>query len=175
MRIRLLARALWRHHRRASLVALGVALALLAAPFALVGPSDDAPAEDPAARPYLILDRVWLDRYPEEARDELKLWFWSSSGLGVYQQGSAYRFSIDVFDFSRNGRRLEMTFLQDEARARTRFQVAECDEAPFDLCLTLDESPRGPRRYFGFSDHRAQEQALPWLSEVEARARAAAR
>ena len=175
MRIRLLARALWRHHRRASLVALGVTLVLLAAPFAFVGGSDDAPTDDPVAQPHLILDRLWFDRYPEQARDDVKLWLWSSSGIGVYYQGSAYRYSIDTFDFRRSGRRLDMTFLHDEARARTRFQIAECDEAPFDLCLTLDDSPRGPRRYYSYSNGRAQAPALPWLSDVEARLRAAAR
>ncbi len=168
MRIRLLARALWRHHRRASLIALAVGLALLAAPFALI----DGGGGPVAAEPHLILDRVWFDRAPEDPRADMSLWVWASSGVGIHQRGSAYRFSVDFFDFRRSGRRLEMTFLQDGERARTRFQVAACDHPPFDLCLTLDDPPRGPRRYYSFSNAWAQDRVAPWAREVVARAAA---
>lgn len=166
MRIRLLARALWHHHRRASLIALAVGLALLAAPFAFVGGSD-APV---AADPDLILGRVWFDHSPRDPREERKLWVWTSRGVGVYQQGTAYRFSVDFFAFERSDRRLAMTFLQDGERARTRFHVGSCDEPPFDLCLTLDDPPRGPRRYFSFSSMRAMEREAPWARELVERA-----
>lgn len=169
MRLRLLPRALWRQHRRASLVALAIGLALLAMPLVWLG----SPSDEPTARPHMILDRVWLDRYPDEARTEIHLFYWSSSGLGVYQRGSAYRGSFDVFDFRRSGHELDLAFLQDDERASIRFSVEACDVAPFDLCLTLAQSPRGPRRYFSWSDHRAAERALP--GGLLRRARAATR
>lgn len=176
MRLRPLLRALWVHHRRFSLVALALALSLFAAPLLLIGPSDeDAPPPESEARPHLILDRVWFDRYPDDARSDVNLWVWFSSGIGIHQRGSAYRATFDIFDFSRDRRALDMTFLQDDERAQTDFTIERCDHAPFDLCLTLERPARGPHRYYGFSghDHAAREPA--WTRDLAARARATAR
>jgi hypothetical protein len=68
--------------------------------------------------------------------------------------------------------------LQDEKRASTRFTVKACDdEPPFDLCLDLADSPRGPKRYYGFGDVDDKQRAIPWSKGAldAARARATAR
>lgn len=76
----------------------------------------------------------------------------------------------------RNDRDLEMTFLQDDERARTGFTIEHCDdEPPFDLCLTLDDPARGPTRYYSFSDQGAFLNMPPWALHIDAEARAAAR
>jgi len=168
MRTKLLLTSLWRHHRRATLIAGAVVLSLLATPFFFSGSSTET--DEPSVRPHVILDRAWFDRYPEEARDDLSIWVWLSSGVGLYQQGSAYRASFDIFEFVRSGRDLEMTFLQDDESATTSFSVEHCDEAPpFDLCLTLENAARGPTRYYGFSDHAAYTRELPQFAPLRAR------
>lgn len=173
MRWKLLAKTLWNHHRKATLGAVGavtlLALVLTAVPLGSTCGSGVSRAPDDttdARRSRLLLDRVWFDRYPEDARDEISIWIYISSGVGLYQQGSSYRASYDIFEFVRNDRDLELTFLQDEEEASTRFEVERCDEAPpFDLCLTLESPARGPQRYYGFSDESALSEHLPWAAD----------
>jgi len=169
MALRLL-RAIYRTYPRACLAALAAASLAIAAPLAFGGP-DPAPS---AAGSHAILDRLWLDAYPEDERSEISVWVWLSNGVGVYQRGSAYRASFDVFAFERDGESLEMTFLQDEENSSTRFQVSACDERPpFDLCLVIERPARGAHRYYGFSDQSAYARELP--EGLEESVRAAAR
>jgi hypothetical protein len=113
--------------------------------------------------PRAVLNRVWFDRYPHKATDEIKLWLFLAGGLGIYQQGSAYRASNDVFDFERSGSAIDLMFMHDRERAQLRFQVTACDEQPpFTLCLDLPDAPRGPRRYYGFGDDEDMERHIPW-------------
>lgn len=172
MRWKLLFVALWRHHRVATSLALAALLAAGAA-VGWVGSSGDAPEAGGSGR--RLLDRPWFERYPESSRDELGTWVWLAGGIGAYQQGSAWRGSFDVFEFERRGNAVDMRFLQDGEEARTDFAIERCDEAPpFDLCLTLRSSPRGPRRYYSFDDGDDFAAHLPWaadrLEEVRVRA-----
>lgn len=177
MRLKLLLSACWRHHRVASIVTIASVLALLVVPFAFCNGADPSVVARDSERSHLVLDRVWFDRYPDEPRTQISVWLWLSSGVGLYQQGSSYRASFDIFEFARNGRDLEMTFLHDDEEARSGFAVEPCDqEPPFDLCLTLEGAARGPARYYSFSDQNAAGRELPeWVRRVDAQARAAAR
>lgn len=164
MRWKLLARTLWNHHRAACVTGLAALIALGALPFAL-GDGDGCAPRRGNSR--LLLDRVWFDQYPEDERDELSIWIFLSSGVGLYQHGSQYRASYEIFELVRNGHDLEVTFLQDGEEARTRFEITRCDDVPpFDLCLTLDDPARGPRRYFAFSDESALAERLPWATRL---------
>jgi hypothetical protein len=125
--------------------------------------------------PRAVLNRVWFDRYPRKATDEIKLWLFLAGGLGVYQEGSAYRSASDVFDFERQGETIELAFLHDRQKAQLRFQVTPCDEQPpFNLCLDLAGSPRGPRRYYGFGDEEDMAASIPWGRRLMRAARARA-
>ena len=153
--------------------AVPVAAALLGGSAALFGGS-----EEPAANPRLILGRVWLDHYPEKRNEEVKLLIFLGGGIGIYETGSTWRSAFDIFDFERQGDKLSMTFLHDKKTAETRFTVTACDEKPpFDLCLDMVDSPRGPKRYYGWGDADDMARRLPWGPAVlkAAESRAAAR
>jgi hypothetical protein len=99
-----------------------------------------------------ILGRIWFDRYPEKPTDSINLAFFLAGGIGFYDSGSAYRSCSDIVEFERQNDKLQMKFLQDGKQAEMRFKVTKCDDvAPFNVCLTIDNPPRGPKRYFGFA------------------------
>jgi hypothetical protein len=132
-------------------------------------------AEEPAGNPRLVLGRVWFDRYPEKRTEEVQIFIFLAGGIGIYEKGSAWRASNDIFEFERQGDALRMTFLHDKKNADTKFTVRACDEKPpFDLCLDLQDSPRGPKRYYGFGDADEAARQIPWgqamLKAAEGRA-----
>jgi hypothetical protein len=168
MRWNLLFKAVWQQHKVAT-ICTSLALVLGAAALGTWS-SEPAPEERPTR---LLLNRVWFDRVPESNRDDVGLWIWLAGGIGIYQQGSAYRASMDIFEFERNGRGLAMSFLHDGAAHNTEFTIEACDELPpFDLCLTLLEAPRGRNRYYSFGATEDMAEHIPWSTRVMAAARA---
>jgi len=174
MRRRILALAA-RHPLTAAAVLLALGLAgagsLVAGAGALLGGAE----EEPAANPRLILGRVWFDRYPEKRTEDVQIFIFLGGGIGLYEKGSAWRSSYDVFEFERQGDALKMTFLHDKKNADTKFTISACEEKPpFDLCLDLVDSPRGPKRYYGFGDADEAARQIPWgqamLKAAEGRA-----
>lgn len=154
-------------------VVLGLAL-LAGIGILVLRPSAEATARDPRE----VLGRVWFDRYPKTRSEEIKLWIFLPGGLGIYETGSVWRATTDVFDFERQGSSLDLTFLHDKKKAKTAFEIERCDEAPpFDLCLTLKDPPNGPKRYYGFSYDDDMDAKVPWgrgmLKAAQSRAGAA--
>lgn len=119
------------------------------------------------ANPRAILNRVWFDSLPEKRTDEVKILILFRSGVGVYEQGSVYRASFDLFEFERNTNKLDITFYQDQKRAATRFKVTACnDKPPFDLCVDFDDPFRGPKRLYGFGDADDLRARVPWADAL---------
>lgn len=169
MRVQLLFTSLWRFHKKALLFTMAAVLSLAAALFAW--PSEEPRATERPAR--LLLNRVWFDRLPEGPRDDLGVWIWLAGGIGIYQRGSAYRASFELFEFERQGHAVSMTFLHDQEQASTDFRIEECDEQPpFDLCLTLLTAPRERNRYYSFGAHEDMVEHVPWSRRILAAARA---
>jgi hypothetical protein len=134
-----------------------------------------APAASPQDNPRAVLGRVWFDRYPDKITDEAQVWIWLGGGIGLHERGSYFRRSLDIFEFERQGDKLDMTYLQDKKKVETRFSVTRCDDkAPFDLCLDLTTSLGGHKRYYGFGDLDDMEARIPGskslLRAAEARA-----
>lgn len=175
MRWKLLPRALWRTHPVPTALTGAALVALVVAMLSTSPGHHDADLTDRPAR--LLLNRPWFDHYPENARDEVGVWIWLAGGIGLTERGTAWRTSFEIFEFERHGSQFEMRFLQDGEEARTRFTIESCDELPpFDLCLTLDASPRGPQRYYSFGGGDDLAAHIPWGPQIveSARARAAA-
>lgn len=157
---------------RRPLLALAAAIAAVWLAFTAIGAlrTDDA-----SRNPRLILGRVWFDQYPEKRTDKTQVLIFLAGGIGIYESGSVYRSSFDIFDFERQGDKISLTFLHDRKTAETRFTITPCDEKPpFDLCLDFSDSPRGPKRYYGFGDEEDMARRIPWgrplLKAAEVRA-----
>lgn len=155
-----------------SALALGVALGLAARG------DRPTPATEPAAEaaPRDLLNRIWFDRLPERRTDDVTIGVFFGGGVGVFDTGSAYRASFELFEFERRSSDLDLVFLHDKKRATVTYKVSACDEKPpFDLCLTLDGAPRGPKRLYGFAHDEEEAARVPWSRDLRESARARAR
>ncbi len=159
-----------------SALALGVGLGLAAR-----GPrpaTSPVPSEvtTPHATPRDLLNRVWFDRLPERRTDDVTIGIFLGGGVGLFDTGSAYRASYEMFEFERRSADLDLVFLHDKKRGTVTYKVAACDDKPpFDVCLTLEGAPRGPKRLYGFSDDEDEAAKVPWSRELRESARARAR
>lgn len=127
------------------------------------------------ANPRLLLNRVWFDRLPEKATDDVDLWIFLAGGVALHEKGSSYRASFDLLEFERRGSTLDARHLHDKKRLRTDFQVRGCDDhAPFTLCLTLDSVGGKKLELYGFGDEEDLARHAPSARSVMAAARARA-
>lgn len=141
-----------------AVVALGAASALGAAA------AHFAAGEEAAAppNPRKIINRGWYDSYPQKRTDVLEFYYFGGGGYGIYEEGSSYRYAVDVFELERQDDKLTIKFLQDGKVTETRFTITRCDDIPqFDLCLDLADSPRGPKRFYSWDDDEDDAASLP--------------
>ncbi|EYF08267.1 hypothetical protein [Chondromyces apiculatus] len=161
------------------LLVLAGASALLATALGSTSEADPAErAENEAGSPRAILSRIWFDKYPQKRNEEVQVLIFLAGGIGITEKGSSYRYAVDVFEFERQGDKVSLKFLHDKKAAETKFTVSACDEKPpFDLCLDLENSPFGQKRYYGFGSADDMAQNVPWSPAVmkSAESRAAAR
>ena len=120
--------------------------------------SDDRPTPrhvDPAEATRLLIDRNWIDRLPETPQDRLHVYrFVPAMGGGVYQDRTLFKGSFELFTFEVDARTSQLRIVtpEDGRAHRTGFHI-ERVRGPegTDLQLTLDDSPRGPSQYYGWS------------------------
>ncbi|MBE7452426.1 MAG: hypothetical protein HS111_27155 [Kofleriaceae bacterium] len=144
----------------ASASALVLALALALA-VAVTGCGRDAPRRGlPAATAAeLLIDRNWIDAWPHDKDDRLRVYrFVPSMGGGVYQDRTVFKGAFELFQYTTDGAHLDYHFPHDGLRKRARFTIERIDgPPPFDLRLTIHGDPRGPGTYFGWTEDRGLE------------------
>ena len=136
--------------------------------------TDDGVEAD-ARDPKQILGRVWFDRLPKNRSDDVTVAIWFGGGIGLYEKGSTWRSTVDFFEFERRKDALDITFLHDKKSSSTSFTIDKCDDVPpFDLCLKLNDPPRGPKVLRGFMRRDELDAAVPWSRALEAAAKSKA-
>lgn len=146
------------------LVAVGLGFAVLLAKCLPVDSVDVTVADEKEAdaAPRLLLSRVWFDKLPEKRTDPIDIWIFFGGGIGLHETGSSYRFVFDLFEFERQGSKIDARYLHDKKRFKTGFQVRKCDDhQPFDLCLTLQEIDGKKVELYGFGYDDDMERAVP--------------
>ena len=120
--------------------------------------------------PRLILGRVWFDKYPEKATDEIDIWIFLGGGIGIHEKGSRYKAEFEIFELERQGSKLDITYLHNNKKASATFKVEQCEEKrPFNACLTLNGLPGGTVKLYGFLYDDEMDAAIPWgKSRMEA-------
>src|SRR5579871_389005 len=111
---------------------LAIALALLGcAPRDQHLPPDEARA--------LLINRNWLDRLPESARDRLHVFrFVPSMGGGVFQDRTLYKGEFELFRFSTTRDEIHFDLPETHQDIVSKFRIDAVDgPAPFDLKLTI--------------------------------------
>lgn len=129
-----------------------------------------------AKDPRMVLSRIWLDKLPKSRTDEIDIWIFLAGGLGIEDKGSRWRTTIDVFDFERQGAKIDIVFLQDKKKQSIKFEIVSCsDKPPFDLCLDLSEPLRGQKRLYSWDDDADMDANMPWGRELRQAAEVRAR
>ncbi|MCE9574895.1 MAG: hypothetical protein K8W52_17225 [Deltaproteobacteria bacterium] len=115
---------------------------------------------DEAAR--LLIDRNWIDVMPKSSDDRLHVFrFTPKMGGGVFQDRTVFRGEFELFKFRLTGDGIAFVFPDRHERYATDFAIEHVDgPEPFDLKLTLERSPRGPRVYYGMSAETGDLDAL---------------
>ena len=132
MKPRLL-RALARHPLFAAATVLGLAVFSVASGVRAVCQPDAVDLEDDSGR--AILNRFWMDQWPDSPTSKAHYLLFMPGGMGLHEEGAAYKFSVEFFEFERFGKRLETKFLDDGEKKEVKFKVERCDELPpFDAC-----------------------------------------
>lgn len=131
---------------------------------------------EPAAKPRDLLGRLWFDRLPQKRTDEVTVALFFGGGIGLFESGSSYRFTFELFEFERRAADLDLVLLHDKKRAEVKYTVKDCDEKPpFDLCLELEGSPRGPKKLYGFAYDDDEAASIPWARDLREAGRAMTR
>ncbi len=131
------------------------ALALLAAliPVGACSSSKTAPTQQVSAdeAKSLLIDRNWLDKYPETERDKLHVYrFVPSMGGGVFQDRTLFKGIFELFSFKSTGETITFTLHETHDEVTSAYTIEKVDgPEPFDLKLTIPDDPRGPKVYFG--------------------------
>ncbi len=99
----------------------------------------------------LLIDRNWLDRMPETDRDRLHVYrFVPTMGGGVYQDRTLYKGTFELFKFKATGDEIHFDLPETKTKVASAYKIEEVTgPKPFDLRLTIFESPRGPKTYYG--------------------------
>ncbi|MBP6632256.1 MAG: hypothetical protein KBG28_06440 [Kofleriaceae bacterium] len=107
----------------------------------------------PADAAALLTDRNWIDHMPRRKDERLHVYrFVPSMGGGVYQDRTVFRGEFELFTYKVERDRLSIRWPNDDRTTRTTFRIDRVDGPdPFDLRLTLADSPNGPRVYYGNS------------------------
>jgi hypothetical protein len=104
----------------------------------------------------LLTDRNWLDTWPESKDHRLHVFrFTPSMGGGVYQDRTVFHGEFELFTFKVEGDKLTFVLPHNGERVTTKFKIERvAGPKPFDLRLTISDSPRGPGVYYGRSSER---------------------
>lgn len=149
-----------------------IALVLVAVAACTSHPRDRAVTGDQARQ--LLIDRNWIDRMPQTERDRLHVYrFVPNMGGGVFQDRTIFKGTFELFMFETTDKEIRFVLPETHERVTSAYRIEAVDgPKPFDLKLTIDGDPRGPKTYFGI---RAETDRDGHLLEQDLRAAAAAR
>jgi hypothetical protein len=93
----------------------------------------------------------WLDRAPERESDVVHVWVFPR-GEGLYFVGNSYKGAYETFRYFVEDDELRVRFHDDGRGGKTytmHFRIERIEDRVFDYRLTFDQSPRGPKVYYG--------------------------
>lgn len=112
-----------------------------------------------------LIDRNWMDRWPEHKDDRLRLYrFTPSMGGGVYQDRKVFKGQFELFQYQAGDGTIAFHFPDADEDVRSPFLIERVrGHQPFDLKLTVADDPRGPGVYWAIAGARGQalEPTLP--------------
>jgi len=100
----------------------------------------------------LLIDRNWLDHMPQHEKEQMYVYrFVPSMGGGVFQDRTLFKGTFELFQFEATGDQIRFDLLETGTKVTSHYRIEEVDgPKPFDLKLTIDADPRGPKVYYGW-------------------------
>ena len=118
-----------------------------------------------------IANQAWVDRRPTSPKDMVNWLFvleLRDGRVGAVQRSSAFRFVGERFRWSRQGKRITMTFPQSDRKITVNARAYKCKAGVFELCLDLEREGRKVTLY-SLRDWRIPQQGHPDLPAVSVR------
>mgnify|MGYP003631778322 CR=1 FL=1 len=130
-------------------------------------PKDKATAVSAAEASDLLINRNWMDLWPESETEKLNVFrFVPSMGGGVFQDRTLFKGTFELFTFNVKGDVIAFNLHHSKEKVEAKFRIERVlGPKPFDLRLTIDSSPRGPSQYFGRSSETATDLGLHPLTK----------
>ncbi len=91
-----------------------------------------------------LLDVLWLDRYPEMASDTFKAYSFTSDNVGIAMDfHSAYKLTLELFEFKASSSHLTFHFPHDSRKAKVSYKIEKLKKPTkhFDISLTVENDP----------------------------------
>jgi hypothetical protein len=106
---------------------------------------------DDAEARLLLLNRNWIERMPQTERERFHVYrFVPTMGGGVFQDRTIFKGTFELFQFETAADEIRFNLLETHDKVVSKFRIENVKgPAPFDLKLTIDADPRGPRVYYG--------------------------
>src|SRR4051812_31179739 len=121
---------------RAALVAVAV---LATTATACHGASPPAARLSPHDAERTLIDRNWMDRWPQHKDDRLRVYrFTPSMGGGVYQDRKVFKGQFELFRYHAGNGTIDFDFPDTDEQVRSPFLIERVrGHDPFDLRLTI--------------------------------------
>ncbi len=95
-------------------------------------------------------ERLWISTVPTSPKQPISAFMATKAKdgkyIGAFFSGSVYRGGYDVFTWAPRSGGADVTFLQDGAKVRLRFESCK-PSGGFDHCIMLQGDPTGTVRY----------------------------
>ena len=115
-----------------------------------------------------LYEVIWIDKYPEMTQDTWNGYMFTNDNVGLSVDAhSAYKITLEVFEFKASRDKLRFHFPHDSRRANSKYSIEKLRKPTkhFDTKLTLSSDPQAggeSKVYFTGPDFRSAE-ALPGM------------
>ena len=116
---------------------------------------------EPGTQTKELYDVLWLDQYPEMQHDKWKAYLFTSDNVGLnIDAASAFKLTLEIFEFKAQNGKLSYHFPHDGRRATCGFRIEKMKKPTrhFDTQLILDADPQSgsqPKTYFTGPEFRS--------------------
>ncbi len=151
----------------AGLAVAGLLIFAGAPPAELEPQSSALPVADEATgAKRLLLRRPWLDHLPTDPYESYRALIFEPKGVGVKLRATAYKGQWEMFLFRANDKEVRFFFPHDKKRFATQYSISKIQRGTFDLELTLENMPKGPKTYYSWKKFRRGEDQPPALRSM---------
>ena len=121
-----------------------IVVSLLIVGFGLTHPSRNT-SEKVGPMANDLLDVLWMDKYPEMQHDTWKAYLFTSDNVGVnIDAHSAFKLTLEIFEFKGDKAKLTFHFPHDGRRAASAYKIEKLKKPTkhFDTQLTVESDPQ---------------------------------